>query len=70
MKQSKNKKVLVIGGAGYIGSVLVRRLLNDQYSVVVLDNLVYDNKASLIDIMSNSSFSFIRGDFCDNDTLD
>lgn len=70
MKQSKNRKVLVIGGAGYIGSVLVRRLLNDQYSVVVLDNLVYDNKASLIDLMSNSSFSFMRGDFCDNDTLD
>ena len=70
MKQSKNRKVLVIGGAGYIGSVLVRRLLNDQYSVVVIDNLVYDNKASLIDLMSYSSFSFIRGDFCDNDTLD
>jgi nucleoside-diphosphate-sugar epimerase len=70
MKQSKNRKILVIGGAGYIGSVLVRRLLNDQYSVVVLDNLVYDNKASLIHLMSNSSFSFVRGDFCDNDTLD
>ena len=70
MPQTKNKKVLVIGGAGYIGSVLVRRLLNERYKVVVLDNLLYDNIASLDDCMSDSSFSFIRGDFCDNDILD
>jgi len=70
MPQTKNKKVLVIGGAGYIGSVLVRRLLNERYKVVVLDNLLYDNIASLDDCMSDSSFSFIRGDFCNNDILD
>lgn len=70
MGQSKNKKVLVIGGAGYIGSVLVRCLLDNKYSVVVLDNLLYDNKASLTDLMANRSFTFVQGDFCENDILD
>jgi len=62
--------VLIIGGAGYIGSVLARCLLDNKYSVVVLDNLLYNNKASLIDILPNRSFSFIQGDFCDNDILE
>lgn len=62
--------MLVIGGAGYIGSVLVSHLLNSQYSVVVLDKLLYNNEKSLEDFKSNRTFSFIYGDFCDNNILD
>lgn len=43
----KNKKVLVTGGAGYIGSFTVRELLNKGFEVVVLDNLEYGHPESL-----------------------
>ena len=62
--------MLVIGGAGYIGSVMVSHLLNSQDSVVVLDKLLYNNDRSLEDFNSNRTFSFIQGDFCDNTILD
>jgi len=41
------KKILVTGGAGYIGSVTVKRLLENNFDVVVFDNLVYGHKESV-----------------------
>jgi len=55
------KRVLVIGGAGYIGSVLVRKLLDKGYKVNVLDNFTY-GKDSLKDIESNPDLKIIEGD--------
>ena len=47
----RNKKnVLIIGGAGYIGSALVKRLLDLNYKVNVLDILFFGNDLSLIHI--------------------
>jgi nucleoside-diphosphate-sugar epimerase len=60
----------VIGGAGYIGSVLTRSLLAEGYKVRVLDNLLYDNGSSVTDLMDNRSFSFVNGDFGNNEILD
>ncbi|MEN3046211.1 MAG: NAD-dependent epimerase/dehydratase family protein [Candidatus Hydrothermales bacterium] len=59
-KLKKTKKVLVIGGAGYIGSVLVRMLLKRGYKVKVFDNLLYGDQG-IIDINSKK-FKFFRGD--------
>ena len=39
-----NKKILIIGGAGYIGCVLTSYFLDKKYSVTSLDNLIYRNK--------------------------
>jgi nucleoside-diphosphate-sugar epimerase len=54
-------KVLVTGGAGYIGSVLVRQLLNKNYRVRVLDSLKFGGDA-LYDVMLHPNFEFIKGD--------
>src|SRR4051812_28063027 len=54
-------KVLVTGGAGYIGSVLVRQLLNKNFKVRVLDSLKFGGDA-LYDVMLHPNFEFIKGD--------
>ncbi|MBU2494646.1 MAG: NAD(P)-dependent oxidoreductase [Bacteroidetes bacterium] len=55
------KNILVTGGAGYIGSVLVRQLLEKGYKVKVLDELFFGGE-SLISIYNNPRFEFIKGD--------
>jgi len=55
------RKVLVTGGAGYIGSVLVRLLLNKGYKVRVLDNLKFGGD-SLVELLNNENFEFVKGD--------
>ena len=53
--------VLVTGGAGYIGSVLVRQLLKKNYTVRVLDSLKFGGDA-LYDVMLHPNFEFLKGD--------
>ena len=57
-------KILVTGGAGYIGSVLVGRLLRRGYRVTVLDNLLY-GQTSLLHYCTHPNFAFVRGDVRD-----
>ncbi|HXX72929.1 MAG TPA: NAD-dependent epimerase/dehydratase family protein [Candidatus Acidoferrales bacterium] len=54
--------VLVIGGAGYIGSVLSRKLLAAGYRVRVLDSLFFGD-ASVCDLVSDPNFELLRADF-------
>jgi nucleoside-diphosphate-sugar epimerase len=56
------EQVLVIGGAGYIGSVLVQRLLELGYKTRVLDLLLYGD-ASISEFYDHPHFELIRGDF-------
>jgi nucleoside-diphosphate-sugar epimerase len=57
----KIDKVLVIGGAGYVGSLLVRKLISRGYKVNVLDNFLYGKK-SLRNIKMHPSLKIIEGD--------
>lgn len=67
---NRQNTVLVIGGAGYVGSVLVRRLLEAGTQVVVLDNLIYDNEESIRALVGRPGFRFIEGSFGDRELLD
>lgn len=64
-----NRNVLVIGGAGYIGSVLVGKLMQAGAKVRVLDHLIYDNGYSLQHYFDEPNFSFINDDFSDNGVI-
>jgi nucleoside-diphosphate-sugar epimerase len=54
-------KLLVTGGAGYLGSVLVPRLLDDGHAVTVIDNFMYQ-QASLLDCCHHPGLTIVRGD--------
>ena len=56
-------RILITGGAGYLGSALTRRLLKNN-QVTIIDNLMY-NQTSLIDLSNNKNFNFIYGDVRD-----
>jgi UDP-glucose-4-epimerase GalE len=61
-----DQAILVVGGAGYIGSHTVRQLVNGGKKVVVLDNLVYGHPEAIVD----ESVVFIEGDLGDRAVLD
>lgn len=60
-KNTKINQILVTGGAGYIGSVLVRLLLQAGYKVRVLDNLSFGGE-SIVELLNDDQFEFFKGD--------
>lgn len=54
-------RILVTGGAGYLGSILVPELLNAGYRVTVLDNFLY-SETTLAGLCANPHFDVVRGD--------
>lgn len=62
-------KILITGGAGYLGSIMTPFFLSDGHSVTVLDNLMY-GQFPLLDCCANPKFDFIKGDICDSALMD
>lgn len=58
------ERILVTGGAGYIGSVLTDHLLREGYKVTVVDSLLY-GQSSLLGLVNNPHFAFVKGDVLD-----
>src|SRR5436309_1431629 len=61
-------KVLVTGGAGYLGSVLCEHLLRAGYQVMVVDNLLYQQH-SLFHLCADQRFEFVLGDVRDESVM-
>lgn len=61
-------KILVTGGAGYIGSVLVPMLLDKGHDVTVVDNFYY-NQSTLLDQCIREGFHIVRGDVRDRELM-
>ena len=61
-------KVLVTGGAGYVGSILCEHLLAAGHHVVVIDNLMYGEQ-NTVHVCANPRFDFVFGDVRDQDVL-
>ena len=68
----KNPKVLITGGAGFIGSHVVRKFIKSgRYKVLNLDNLTYaGNLENLRDIEDDPNYEFVKGDICDSEFVD
>lgn len=65
---ANNKKILVTGGAGFIGSCFIRHMLNKypDYKVINLDVLTYaGNIENLNDVKNNPHYTFVHGNICD-----
>jgi dTDP-glucose 4,6-dehydratase len=72
MKNMKNMKILVTGGAGFIGSACIRHIIDHtKHSVVNVDKLTYaGNLESLVSIENDSRYSFEQVDICDSDGIE
>ena len=72
MGKSNQKNILITGGAGFIGSHVVRRFVENyqDYQIFNLDALTYaGNLENLKDIEGHSNYTFIKGDITDDDFL-
>jgi len=67
-----NKSIIITGGAGFIGSHVVRLFVNKypEYNIINVDKLTYaGNLANLKDIEDKPNYRFVRADICDFDTI-
>jgi len=58
------KRILVTGGAGFLGSHLCSALLEDGNEVICLDNFFTGSKSNIVNLLNNPYFELIRHDIC------
>ena len=66
---NKIKKVLVTGGAGYVGSVLIPKLIRKGYEVTVVDLYIYGEDV-LAEVQGNPLLTEVKGDIRDRELMD
>ena len=64
------KNILLVGGAGYVGTVVTSHFLKKGYKVTVLDNFVYDHQFSILSYVGDPNYKFIKGDMNNNADLE
>lgn len=66
MVESKRRmRILITGGAGFLGSHLADRLLEDGHEIICMDNLFTGSKRNIAHLMQNPNFEFLRHDVTD-----
>jgi nucleoside-diphosphate-sugar epimerase len=64
------KKILLVGGEGYVGNVVSEYLLKSNYEVVSFDRLLYNNNLCALNHIHHPNYSFIYGDMCDSGAIE
>ena len=64
-----DRKILLLGGAGYVGTVLTSHLLKKGYKVRALDNFVYENEFSVQPYFGDPDYEFMKGDITNKSDL-
>ena len=64
MKEQKRKRILVTGGAGFLGSHLCERLLKQGHEVLCVDNFYTGTRENILHLLSNPYFEILRHDIC------
>ena len=64
MTYFEKKRILVTGGAGFLGSHLCERLVSEGNEVICLDNYYTGSKNNILHLMSNKNFELLRHDIC------
>ncbi len=62
---SATRTVLLVGGAGYVGSVITRHLLDHGYGVRSFDLLLFNNRSTVTPFLNNPRYQFVHGDLAD-----
>lgn len=66
----KHKKILITGVAGFLGSNLLSKLLQEGHSVVGIDNLSMGRSENIQDYLDHTNFVFLERDILDQATID
>jgi UDP-glucuronate decarboxylase len=64
MKDVRKKRILVTGGAGFLGSHLCERLLNEGHEILCVDNFFTGSRENINHLLDTSQFEFLRHDIC------
>ena len=65
----KGKKIIVTGGAGFIGSALTEQLLKLGCKVVCVDNFSTGRRENIAGFLANPDYTLVEGDICDTDLM-
>ena len=58
----ERRRIMITGGAGFIGSHLTKRLLDEGQEILVVDNFYSGSRANLIDVLGNPRLELLRHD--------
>lgn len=64
------KNILLIGGAGYVGSVITEFLLRNNFAVTCLDRFLYNNEQTVLPFLLHENYKFLYGDICDQTSIE